>query len=177
MTMVTVDRSDHDRGRSPAVGSQAVIVNSVLYRLVLLAKLHRSEFARELARLDLYIGQEQLLIQLWNQDGLSQAELAERLRVEPPTVTKMLQRMERMGFVRRDRVQERPRTILVYLTERGRHLREPVELLWDRSEKRLTEGLTHTESSALMSLLARLSAPDAPLGQAGRSLLDGGLAS
>ena len=42
-----------------------------------------------------------VLCALWQEEGLTQTELAERLAVRPATVTNLLQRLERKGLVRR----------------------------------------------------------------------------
>ena len=56
-----------------------------------------------LAEVELHVGQEMVLIELWREDGLRGGELAERLGVVSPTVTKMLRRLERCGLVSRRR--------------------------------------------------------------------------
>jgi MarR family transcriptional regulator, organic hydroperoxide resistance regulator len=134
--------------------------DTVLYALVQLAKVHRNELAKELAKLDMYIGQEQVLLNLWEPDGVSQAELGVRVQAVPPTLTKMLQRMERSGLVRRRRSDSRGRASWVYLTERGRELRGVVEQLWRRADSRLTSGLSPGELANLRDLLGKLREPD-----------------
>ncbi|NLG29183.1 MAG: MarR family transcriptional regulator, partial [Chloroflexi bacterium] len=49
----------------------------------------------------LYRGQPPVLRHLEEQPGLSHSELAARLGIRPATVSKMLDRMERAGFVMR----------------------------------------------------------------------------
>ncbi|MDQ3794653.1 MAG: MarR family transcriptional regulator [Actinomycetota bacterium] len=56
-----------------------------------------------MAEVELHVGQEMVLIELWREDGLRGGELAERLGVVSPTVTKMLRRLERCGLVSRRR--------------------------------------------------------------------------
>ncbi|WP_285507232.1 MarR family transcriptional regulator [Actinokineospora sp. NBRC 105648] len=129
--------------------------DTVLHELVQLAKSSRNELAKELAKVDLYIGQEQVLLALWRHDGLSQAELAERVQAVPPTVTKMLQRMERGGLVRRERADGRGRVSRVFLTEAGRALRADIERLWAVVESRLTARLDDRERAALRHLLRK----------------------
>src|SRR6266487_4737630 len=93
------------------------------------------------AELGLHLGQDLLLGELWEDDGLSQSELIARLGVEPPTMTKMLQRMERAGLLRRERAPAGGRVWRVYLTERGRALERPVREIRAEVERRLLAGL------------------------------------
>src|SRR5919204_4440030 len=60
-----------------------------------------AERGRALRGLGLHAGQVLLLGELWREDGLTPGELAARMGVETPTVTRMAQRMERAGFVQR----------------------------------------------------------------------------
>ena len=97
------------------------------YLLARACKAHRGSVGAVLAEVGLHVGQEMVLLHLWRQDGLTPSELAERLGVEPPTVTNMLSRMEKAGLLERCRDTGDARCTRVYLTEKGRELREPVE--------------------------------------------------
>ncbi|MEU6720137.1 MarR family transcriptional regulator [Nonomuraea sp. NPDC046802] len=125
---------------------------TLTYALIKVMKAHRNQMAAALVPLGLHSGQELLLNQLWREDGLCQGELITRLGVEPPTVTKTLQRLERSGLVYRARDPERPRVGRVYLTEAGKALREPVEAIWKRTEEELLRDFDDQERA----LLARL---------------------
>ncbi|RJL30972.1 MarR family winged helix-turn-helix transcriptional regulator [Bailinhaonella thermotolerans] len=131
---------------------------SVSYQLIRLLKAHRQRLAEDLAGLGLHVGQEMLLARLWERDGLSQSELVARLGVEPPTVTKTLQRLERAGFVRREPDPGNRRVSRVYLTERGRELRGPVERAWNRMDDAMLAGLDGPEREALRAMLPRMAA-------------------
>jgi DNA-binding MarR family transcriptional regulator len=131
------------------------LTETALYWLVLLARQRRTELAKDLASLGMYSGQEQVLLQRWDDRGFTQSELAERVQAAPATITRMLQRMERAGFVQRER---RPgeRGSRVFLTEHGWMVRATVEALWLRAEERLVANLSGSEYALLRSLLAKL---------------------
>ena len=97
-----------------------------------------------------------VLSHLWKQDGLSPSELADRLSVEPPTVTNMLSRMERAGLLERRRDAKDARCTRVYLTQKGRELREPVQRRWGEVQERAFAGITAEEEALLRRLLARV---------------------
>lgn len=123
------------------------------YALVQLAKRHRGRISAALASLGIHVGQELLLLELWTADGLSQAELSERLGIEQPTVAKTVKRMEAAGLLRRERDVHDARIQRVYLTDRGRELREPVERSWADAEERLLHGLDPQERRTLKELI------------------------
>ncbi|MFG1709557.1 MarR family winged helix-turn-helix transcriptional regulator [Nonomuraea sp. M3C6] len=125
---------------------------TLTYALIMVMKAHRNQLAAALLPLGLHAGQELLLNQLWQEDGLTQGELIARLGVEPPTVTKTLQRLERAGIVYRAPDPDRPRVGRVYLTDTGKALREPVEEIWNRMDEELLKGFDAEERD----LLARL---------------------
>lgn len=89
--------------------------------------LHRQLMLRVLSEEGAHPGQLFCLRVLAAHDGLSQSDLAETLLLSRPTVTAMLQRMERDGFVARRPDPGDQRVTRVYLTPGGRrqerHLR------------------------------------------------------
>ena len=132
--------------------------DTVSWQVTKLAKAHRALVGDALAKLGLHLGQDLLLEQLWRQDGLTQSALVTRLGVEPPTVTKALQRLERAGLVRRARDPENARLWRVFLTDKGRVLQAPVRELRREVERRLLDGLSAEERDRLLALLARATA-------------------
>jgi DNA-binding MarR family transcriptional regulator len=118
----------------------------------LFAQICRLKHARVhtlLEALGLYRGQPSVLQALWEQEGLMHTELARRLRVQPATITKMLQRMEKTGFVERRPDPDDHRVSRVYLTEAGRAVRADVQQVWRRLEKEAFAGFTHNEQVLL----------------------------
>src|SRR6266852_1183649 len=83
-----------------------------------LAHIHRTRIALYLSQHHLHVGQEMLLQYLWNQDGLSQKEIGEFMGIQSATVTRMVIRMERSGFVERRTDPDDQRVSRVYLTDR-----------------------------------------------------------
>lgn len=126
------------------------------YLLARVCKAHRGEVGAALAEVGLHVGQEMVLSHLWVQDGLTPSELADRLGVEPPTVTNMLSRMEKAGFLERCRDLRDARCTRVYLTQKGRDLREPVERRWEAVQKDAFAGITSGEEALLRGLLGRI---------------------
>ena len=97
-----------------------------------------------------------MLSHLWGQDGLTPSELADRLGVEPPTVTNMLSRMEKAGYLERCRDSRDARCTRVHLTKKGRELRGPVERRWDAVQENAFAGITAEEETLLRGLLDRI---------------------
>jgi DNA-binding MarR family transcriptional regulator len=126
------------------------------YMFVMLAKRLRLEFESRLAPLGIHAGQDRLLQELWEEDGVTQRELIERLSVEPPTVTGIVQRLERDGLLRREPDPENRRVQRVYLTQAGRKLEDPVRKVWREVEEAFLRDLSASERDELQRLLTRL---------------------
>lgn len=69
------------------------------------------------------IGQWYFLRVLWDEDGLTQRELSQRVGMMEPTTVTALNGMEKRGYVRRVRNTDDKRKVNIFLTERGRALR------------------------------------------------------
>ncbi len=128
------------------------------FALAKVCKAHRGNVGGLLAEVGLHVGQEMVLIELWQTDGLRGGELACRLGVEPPTVTKMLRRLENCGLVERRTDPADARSFRVYLTEKGHALEDPVLRCWERAEQRTFAGLGSSERRELGRLLTKVRA-------------------
>ncbi|WP_412538165.1 MarR family transcriptional regulator [Longispora sp. K20-0274] len=101
-------------------------------------------------------GQEQLLQALWEHGDLRQTELAGACGLDPSTVTKSLQRLERAGFVRRAPDADDRRVMVVATTETGEALREVVQAAIAEADRLALAGLTDEEKETLKGLLGRV---------------------
>jgi DNA-binding MarR family transcriptional regulator len=110
--------------------SQQADQESIGFLLVQVCRLHHARAHTLLEELGLYRGQPPMLYALWEHEGLTHGELAARLHVKPATITKMLKRMEKAGFVERRHDLEDQRVSRVYLTEAGYSIRNEVEQVW-----------------------------------------------
>lgn len=126
------------------------------YQIVQVCKAHRNRAEAGLSALGLHAGQEMILFLLWAEEGLTNSYLAERLGVEPPTVSKMLQRMECAGLVERRADSEDARVSRVYLTPHARELEELVLGAWRELEEATVRGFTETEQALLRRLLLQV---------------------
>ncbi|HZY66261.1 MAG: MarR family transcriptional regulator [Actinomycetota bacterium] len=139
-------------------GRQHPIRTRTGFALAKVCRAHRGNVGDLLAEIGLHVGQEMVLIELWERDGLRGGELATRLGVEPPTVTKMLRRLENCGLVERRQDPEDARSFRVFLTEEGRSLEKPVTRCWERVEEKTLAGLSPEERRAFHGLLAKVRA-------------------
>ena len=61
---------------------------------------------------------------LWEKDGITVGEICERLMLDNGTVSPLLKKMEKAGYITRSRSTEDDRVVVVTLTEQGREMQE-----------------------------------------------------
>jgi len=136
--------------------SQKPMHDTTGYLLSQICKLNRAQIHARLDEVGLYGGQQFVLHILWEHEGLTHSELAERLHVQAATITNALKRMERSGFVERRHDSDDQRVSRVYLTDEGRSVREAVEKMWQEIEEQTFAALHEEERAQLHRLLLRI---------------------
>ena len=136
--------------------TQKPVPDSIGALLVQICRAHRNKAQELLSRLELYPGQEFLLLNLFPQDGLTHSEVAENLCVQPATVTRMLDRLVKSGFVQRRADTDDQRVSRVYLTEKGQELLRPIEQVWQELEEISFAKLTLEERLLLRRILLQV---------------------
>ncbi len=101
-------------------------------------------------------GQFAQLLALNEQDGLTQRELCDRVRIEQATMAKTLQRMERDGLVRCVPDEQDRRRIRVYLTDLSRSLMPRLLDAGRAVNAEATRGLAEAEVEAYRQMTRRL---------------------
>jgi MarR family transcriptional regulator, organic hydroperoxide resistance regulator len=101
-------------------------------------------------------GQTKVLLVLYETDGLTPIDVARKLRIAAPTVVKMASNMEGAGLITRRRDPRDRRRVHLYLTERGRTVKKPIEEELRRFQRRTTAGLTEEERRYLASAFAKM---------------------
>lgn len=92
---------------------------------------------------------------LWEEDGLTQRELAARVGTVEPTAVTALRQLEQQGYVRRERIASDRRKSRVSLTESGRALKEVLLPVSREVNEAAAATLTQAERQMLEALLRR----------------------
>ncbi len=98
-------------------------------------------------------GQQFILRRLWAEDGLTPGEIARRLGLATPTVTRAATRMEAAGLLRREPHPGDRRLVRLLLTERGRSLRDVIDAETDKVTERALVTFTPTEREMVIRAL------------------------
>ena len=104
----------------------------------------------------LYRGQPRVLFSLSQNDGQTHSELAAARNVRPSTVSKMVQRMEKAGFVVRRPDPDDQRVSRVFLTDHGRAVQDEIHQKFCALEQETVQDLTTEERLLLRRLLMQI---------------------
>jgi DNA-binding MarR family transcriptional regulator len=124
----------------------------------LLSLRHRARAATLLAPLGLHTGQEALILELDRTGPRIQAQLADALGIEPPSVTLMTRKLEASGHVQRSPAPTDKRASIVELTDSGKALANQVKQLWRTLAEETVTGLPARTIAQLPTILNTITA-------------------
>ena len=107
-----------------------------------------------------------VMLALWEDSPLRVSELAERLSLEPATLSPLLKRLESSGMVVRGRDPRDERALAVSLTREGRAARRQAERIPAAIMARLDKGIPELEAlrDSLSDLIAAAAEPEEAVG-------------
>jgi DNA-binding MarR family transcriptional regulator len=97
-----------------------------------------------------------VLCRLWEEEGLSQVDLARRTVIDMPTLTRMLDVMERRELLYRARDDTDKRRSRLHLTPAGRALEQSLPSVAERHLARATSGISETDLMKTRNTLRRV---------------------
>ena len=125
----------------------------------LVRDLHRA-FSRALqqriASHGVSMGQWFFLRALWDEDGLTQRELSQRVGMMEPTTVTALNGMERRGLVERVRNPHDRRKVNIYLTPKGRSLRDVLLPCTEQVGVQALRGVAEEDLAVTFAVLRRM---------------------
>ena len=113
---------------------------------------------RRLAAYGMTLGQYYFVRALWIEEGLSQRELSRRVGTTEPTTASVLRLLEKNGLVRRQRNKKDRRTINIYLTPKGRNLKNELLRMAISINEIATEGFTTDDMANIKRLMTAMKA-------------------
>jgi DNA-binding MarR family transcriptional regulator len=136
--------------------SQLPESQSLGHLLVQVCRLHHARAHALFDEIGLYRGQPPVLRALWEQDGRTHSELAAQLHVKPATITKMIQRMARAGFVTCRSDPDDQRVSRVYLTDAGHAIQSQVLQVMQAIDAETFEGFRLEERVLMRRFLLQI---------------------
>ena len=125
----------------------------------LMGKLHRSlrrNYDRQLKSFSLTPCQFEVLMTLWSEDGIVLSELGRRVSRDGPTITGVVDRMEKKMLVKRKRGDHDRRVVKVNLTAKGKNMQKQLSSTKKEIFERITHDLSLREINHLVTLLEKM---------------------
>lgn len=122
-------------------------------RIMLLSKLMRQAFNEAVAEQGLFSGQEDIILTLVMNEGLTISELSKILDVSNATASVSVKRMEKSGFIIKKPDKNDARITRLYPTEKAKATTDKITSHMDKMEKRIKTNMTESEAEQLSVLL------------------------
>jgi MarR family transcriptional regulator, organic hydroperoxide resistance regulator len=119
----------------------------ITLELLQAARAYRVRAAKLLGRVGLYPGQDSLLKLLHDRGQMTMGEAATALSIQPPTVTKMVNRLSVAGLVKTEVVDQDRRKINVAMTDAGKAKISEIDAIWHELE---VEALDKVEPQSML---------------------------
>jgi DNA-binding MarR family transcriptional regulator len=127
--------------------------DSATYLSSLLAKGFSRSLLSRASELGFSPGQFPVLIELWNEDGLTQREILDRLEIEQATLANTLARMERDGLIRREPHPKDKRAVRNFLTDKSRTIEADAMAAAKEADQALFKGFRRFEKELMLEYM------------------------
>ncbi|MEV0773429.1 MULTISPECIES: MarR family winged helix-turn-helix transcriptional regulator [Nocardia] len=127
--------------------------DSLGYVINHLARLMEQALRDRIAEHGVVPGQFAQLLALYEEEGISQLQLCEKVRIDQSTMAHTLKRMERDGLVQRIADPRDGRRTLIYLTDRSRALRAALTTAAREVNDLATEGFSDVDGDELIRMV------------------------
>ncbi len=133
------------------------IDNSFGYWINVVALKLKNELNRCFSNYEITAEQWAVLNRLWDKDGVTQKELAEKTAKDQPNTGRILEKLEKKGFISRQSDKNDRRILLVFLTPKGREFRG--EMITGAVEvlQKARKDISDDEIETLKNILQKIS--------------------
>ena len=130
--------------------------NSFGWLVNVVANKASKDFDVELKKYGLTIALWPTLMCLWEEEGLTQRDIAAKSKVENSTTTRILDKLEKLDLVERRADPNSRRSFRIYLTEKGKELEKDIIPVPARVNKELMSALDADEQQQMIGLLKKM---------------------
>ncbi|MCY7423165.1 MAG: MarR family transcriptional regulator [Chitinophagaceae bacterium] len=108
------------------------------------------------ANIDITIEQWSVLYHLWKEDGLSQQELCLRTFRDKPSITRLVDNLEKLNMVKRVASKQDRRINLIYLTEAAADLQDTTMDMANQTLNEALAGVNEADIELCKSVLVKV---------------------
>lgn len=100
--------------------------------------------------------QGRIMFALWQKDGVPINELSKKTQLKKSTLTSMIDRLETMGYIKRQRSDKDRRIILIYRTEKDRNMESKYIEVSQKITKLYYKNFSEKEINLFENSLAKI---------------------
>ncbi|MGF1760766.1 MarR family transcriptional regulator [Photobacterium sagamiensis] len=116
----------------------------------------KNDFDTELKKHGLTIALWPTLMCLWEEEGVTQREIAIKSKVESSTTTRTIDKLEKLNLVERRDDPNSRRSFRIYLTDEGRALQDTLIHLPTQVNESVLSSLDSKEQAQMIGLLQKM---------------------
>ncbi|MBP1882794.1 MarR family winged helix-turn-helix transcriptional regulator [Sinorhizobium mexicanum] len=116
----------------------------------------RAVFDARVKERGLTLPRARALFMLAKKDGINQRELAEELEIETPTIVRLLDGMEKQGFIERRVEPSDRRAKQIHMTDFGRSVARDIQNLASEIREDVLEGLKPQEIAVALKVVSTI---------------------
>ena len=128
--------------------------NQVCFPIYLCSKEIIKKYNPLLSELDLTYTQYVVMMFFWERESSNLKELAQTLMIDPSTLTPLLKKIEKKGYIKRERAKDDERNLVITLTEEGEALKDKALVIPDKMRKCV--DMSDDEIHQLLALTKKL---------------------
>ena len=117
---------------------------------------HRHIMEKRLERTGVFQSQHRMLMHLSHNECASQKDIAEAMKISTATVAVTLKKLEKGGYIKKERDTSDNRNNHIRITPIGQKVVEESEIIFDTIDKGIFEGFTKEELKQYMNFLDRI---------------------
>lgn len=126
------------------------------YLMGMLHRALRRRYDRQLKDFGLTPCQFEVLMTLWEEDSILLSELGRRVSRDGPTITGIIDRMEKKMLVKRKRDSRDRRVVRVFLTSKSKGMKEQLSITKKKILEKITKNLSTREITHLEAILVKM---------------------
>ena len=102
--------------------------------------------------------QNLIMMVLWEQDGITQNNIAKKLGKDKTNIARMVYNLEQKGFIQRVNDEKDKRISIVYLTESGKKLANRIIPITEEFNELVCKGITNEELLEVKRIITKMRA-------------------
>lgn len=135
-----------------------VLANSIGYKITNTARLVTKRLNDNFKQNNFPVTNEQwsIMIRLWEEDGLTQNKLAALTKKDSPSVSRLVNNMEKRELVKRVPHPVDKRTNLIFLTTKGKKMQMGLITQAQKTVEQISEGIDPAELEIFLKVLEKI---------------------